>query len=167
MDERKILIINLAKGRLGSDSASLVGGVLTTMLGLSAFSRANIPENERRPFFIYIDEFQNFTTLAIAEMLSELRKYGVGMIVAHQYLHQLHPDIRHAVLGNAGTIISFRVGAEDAVYMAKEFEPKFSHFDLINLPNYHIYLKLLINGAPSKPFSATTLLPRENASTLQ
>ncbi len=167
MDEGKILIINLAKGQLGADSSSLVGGVLTTMLGLSAFSRADMLENERRPFFIYIDEFQNFTTLAIAEMLSELRKYGVGMIVAHQYLHQLHPDIRHAVLGNAGTTISFRVGAEDAVYMAKEFEPKFLHPDLINLPNYHIYLKLLINGAPSKPFSATTLLPNENAPTLQ
>jgi len=157
MDEGKILIINLSKGRLGSDSSKLVGGVLTTMLSLAAFSRADIAEEKRRAFFIYIDEFQTFTTLAIADMMAELRKMGVAMIVAHQYFHQLDPDIRHAVLGNAGTIISFRVGAEDAGYLAKEFEPKFSRLDLINLSNTHIYLKLLIDGAPSKPFSAITL----------
>ena len=157
MDEGKILVINLSKGRLGSDSSKLVGGVLTTMMSLAAFSRADIAEETRRPFFIFIDEFQTFTTLAIADMLAELRKMGVAMVMAHQYFHQLEPEIRHAVLGNAGTIISFRVGAEDAGYLAKEFEPKFARIDLINLANHHIYLKLLIDGAPSKPFSAITL----------
>lgn len=163
MDRGEILIINLSKGRLGADSALLLGGVLTTSLALAAFSRGDQEAPSRRPFFIYLDEFQSFTTLAIAEMLSELRKFGVGMIMAHQYLAQLDPAIRHAVLGNAGTLISFRVGAEDAAYLAKEFEPKFARLDLINLPNHHIYLKLLINGQPSKPFSATTLTTDEIA----
>jgi len=161
MDEGNILIINLSKGRLGSDSTRLIGGVLATMLSLAAFSRANMPENERRPFFIYVDEFQNFTTLAIAEMLAELRKMGVAMIMAHQYLHQLETDIHHAVLGNAGTLISFRVSAADAGYLAKEFEPKFLRLDLISLANHHIYLRLMIDGAPSKPFSAVTLTPEQ------
>lgn len=159
MDQGKILLINLSRGQLGTDSSSIAGGVLITMLGLAAFSRADTPEAERRPFFIYVDEFQNFTTLAIAEMLSELRKYGVGMVMAHQYLHQLQTDIRHAVLGNAGTLISFRLGAEDAAYIAREFEPNFSALDLISIPNRHIFLRLMIDGAPSKPFSAITLPP--------
>lgn len=116
-----------------------------------------MPETQRRDFFVYIDEFQSFTTLALANMLSELRKYRVGFTVAHQYLHQLEPDVRHAVLGNAGTIISFRVGAEDAPYLAREFQPRFEEIDLLQLPNRHIYLKLMIDGMPSKPFSAVTL----------
>ncbi len=157
MDEGQVLIINLAKGRLGADSSALLGGVLTTMLGAAAFSRVAEPVAERRPFFIYIDEFQNFTTLAVAEMMAELRKTGVSLILAHQFLNQLSPPIRHSVLGNAGTLISFRVGAEDAAYLAKEFEPKFQRLDLVSLPNFHIYLRLLIDGAPSKPFSATTV----------
>ena len=161
MDKGKVLIINLSKGRLGADSARLVGGVLTTMLGLAAFSRCDMPVAKRKPFFIYVDEFQTFTTLAIAEMLAELRKTGVAMVMGHQFLNQLELPIRHAVLGNAGTIISFRVGAEDAAYLAKEFEPKFERLDLINLPNFHIYLRLMIDGAPSKPFSATTITPEE------
>jgi hypothetical protein len=140
--------------------AGLLGGLLVTSLGLAAYSRADLPESERRPFYIYVDEFQNFTTLAIANMLSELRKFGVGMVLAHQYLHQLEPDIRHAVLGNAGTIISFRLGPEDAASVAREFEPVFSHLDLMNLPNHDIYLKLMIDGTPSRPFSATTLPPK-------
>jgi hypothetical protein len=171
MDEGQVLIINLSKGRLGSDSTRLVGGVLTTMLSLAAFSRANMPEKERRAFFIYVDEFQNFTTLAIAEMLAELRKMGVAMIMAHQYLHQLETDIHHAVIGNAGTLISFRVSAADAGYLAKEFEPKFTRLDLISLANHHIYLRLMIDGAPSKPFSAVTVTPehlrREEARTMK
>lgn len=167
MDEGNVLIINLSKGRLGSDSTRLVGGVLTTMLSLAAFSRANVAEADRRPFFIYVDEFQTFTTLMIAEMLAELRKMGVAMIMAHQYLHQLETDIHHAVLGNAGTLISFRVSAADAAYLAKEFEPKFTRLDLINLANFSIYLRLMIDGAPSKPFSATTLSPDERPARLQ
>jgi hypothetical protein len=159
IDEGKILLVNLSKGRLGEDSASLLGGLLVTTIGLAAFSRAEIPEAERRAHWFYVDEFQSFTTLSLANMLSELRKYRVGMTLAHQYLHQLDPDIRHAVLGNAGTLISFRLGAEDAAIIAREFEPKFAGVDVLNLPNYHIYLKLLVDGEPSKSFSAVTLAP--------
>ncbi len=118
-----------------------------------------MPPAERRPFFVYVDEFQSFTTLALAKMLSELRKYRVGFTLAHQYLHQLEPDVRHAVLGNAGSIIGFRVGVEDAPYLVREFQPKFEELDLLQLPNYSIYLKLMIDGTPSLPFSAVTLEP--------
>lgn len=157
MDEGKVLLVNLAKGKIGEDSAGLLGGLLVTSLGLAAYSRADIPEVKRRPFFVYVDEFQNFTTLAIANMLSELRKFGVGMVLAHQYLHQLEPDIRHAVLGNAGTLISFRLGVEDAAFICREFEPYVNHLDLLNLPNHEIYIKLMVDGTPMRPFSATTL----------
>ncbi|MDA9475080.1 hypothetical protein XI03_11330 [Bradyrhizobium sp. CCBAU 65884] len=159
MDEGRVLLVNLAKGRIGEDSSSLLGGLLVTTLGLAAFSRAELPAHKRRDFFIYVDEFQNFTTLAMANMFAELRKYRVGFTVAHQYLHQLEPDVRHAVLGNAGTIISFRVGSEDATYLAREFQDRFDELDLLGLPNYRIYLKLMIDGTPSLPFSATTLSP--------
>jgi type IV secretory pathway TraG/TraD family ATPase VirD4 len=148
MDQGQVLLVNLAKGHIGEDSSSLLGGLLVTTIGLAAFSRADSPPAERRDFFVYIDEFQSFTTLALANMLSELRKYRVGFTVAHQYLHQLEPDVRHAVLGNAGTIISFRVGAEDSPYLAREFHQKFEEIDLLQLPNYHIYLKLMIDGTP-------------------
>ena len=158
MDDGKILLVNLAKGKLGDDSASLLGGLLMTTIGLAAFSRADMPEHNRRPHWLYVDEFQSFTTLSLANMLSELRKYKVGMVLAHQYLHQLDPDIRHAVLGNAATLIAFRLGAQDAAVIAKEFAPVFSRTDVLALANYHIYLRLLIDGEPSKPFSATTLL---------
>lgn len=161
MDEGRVLLVNLAKGVLGEDSSSLLGGLLVTTLGLAAFSRANLPANERRKFYIYVDEFQNFTTLAVANMFAELRKYRVGFTVAHQYLHQLEPDVRHAVLGNAGTIISFRVGSEDAAYLAREFQERFNEVDLLQLPNYRIYLKLMIDGMPSLPFSAVTLDPAD------
>lgn len=161
MDEGRVLLVNLSKGVLGEDSASILGGLLVTSIGLAALSRADIPESERRPFFLYLDEFQNVTTLAMAEMLSELRKYGVGLVMAHQYLAQLEPAIRHAVLGNAGTIICFRVGPEDAHVLARQFEPVFEPIDLMNLPNRHFYLRLMIDGAPSRPFSAITIRPKE------
>lgn len=157
MDESRILLVNLAKGKLGEDSAALLGGLLVTTVGLAAFSRAEMPEYDRRAHWLYIDEFQSFTTLSFANMLSELRKYRVGMVLAHQYLHQLDPEIRHAVLGNAATLIAFRLGAQDAASMAREFEPVFDRTDLLTLPNHHIYLKLLIDGEPSRPFSATIL----------
>jgi type IV secretory pathway TraG/TraD family ATPase VirD4 len=159
MDQGQVLLVNLAKGHIGGDSSSLLGGLLVTTIGLAAFSRADTPPAERRPFFVYVDEFQSFTTLALANMLSELRKYRVGFTVAHQYLNQLEPDVRHAVLGNAGSIVSFRVGVEDAPYLVREFQPKFEELDLLQLPNYRIYLKLMIDGTPSKPFSAITLEP--------
>ena len=156
MDEGRVLLVNLSKGQLGEDSALILGGLIVSTLGLAAFSRADMPAASRRPFFIYIDEFQNFTTLMLANMMSELRKYGVGLTLANQHLHQIEPDIRHAVLGNAGTLISFRVGPEDAAILAKEFQPKFDVEDLLNLPNYQVYLKLMIDGTPSRAFSATT-----------
>jgi len=159
MDDGMILLVNVSKGRLGEDSALLLGSLVVSTLGLAAFSRAERAPDERRPFFVYLDEFHNFTTLMLANMMSELRKYGVGLVLAHQYLHQLEPDIRHAVLGNAGTLISFRVGAEDAPLLASEFLPKFEVLDLLNLPNYSMYLRLMIDGTPSAPFSAA-LAPR-------
>jgi type IV secretory pathway TraG/TraD family ATPase VirD4 len=159
MDDGKVLLVNLAKGQLGEDSSSLLGGLLVTTIGMAAYSRADMPVDKRRDFFVYIDEFQSFTTLALVNMLSELRKYRVAFTVAHQYLHQLEPNIRHAVLGNAATIIAFRVGAEDAPYMTHEFHDRFEPIDLMQLPNHHIYLKLMIDGMPSKPFSAITLAP--------
>jgi Type IV secretion-system coupling protein DNA-binding domain len=160
MDEGKILIVNLAKGQFGSDSAGLAGGLMVTAIALAAFSRASLPDEARRPFHVVVDEFQTFTTLSVANMTAELRKYGVALVLAHQYLHQLHPDVRHAVLGNAGTLIAFRLGAEDATYVARELEP-FTPDDLIRLPNHRIYLRLMIDGEPSKPFSATTLAPSQ------
>lgn len=161
MDEGRILIVNLARGRLGEDSANLLGALLVTTLSLAAFSRADAPEASRRDYFIYIDEFQTFTTLSVATMVSELRKYRVGLVLANQNLHQLPLDVRHAVLGNVGTLVSFRVGPEDAPILAREFLPTFSVEDLLGLPNHNVYLKLMIDTAPSKPFSARTLLPTE------
>ena len=161
MDEGKILIVNLAKGRLGEDSASLLGALLVTTLGLAAMSRGDMVEPMRRDFFIYIDEFQSFTTLSVANMVSELRKFRVGLVLAHQHLYQLEPEVRHAVLGNAGTLICFRIGSEDAPLIAREFGSAFTINDLLSLPNHNIYLKLMIDGAPSRPFSATSLHPME------
>lgn len=157
MDEGQVLLVNLAKGRIGEDSSALLGGLLATTIGLAGYSRADLDPANRRDFFVYVDEFQTFTTLALANMLSEMRKYRLGFTVAHQYLHQLEPDVRHAVLGNAGTIVSFRVGAEDAPYLSREFTEVFDETDLVQLPNYRIYLKLMIDGTPSMPFSAVTL----------
>ena len=157
MDEGGVLLVNLAKGRLGEDSASVLGGLIAATIGLAALSRADGTPASRRPFHVYIDEFQTFTTLSFVNMLPELRKYGVSLTLAHQYLHQLEPEVRHAVLGNAGTLISFRVGPEDANVMAAEFQPVFGTIDLMNLPNRDFYVKLMIDGAPSKPFSGKIL----------
>lgn len=156
MDEGGVLLVNLSKGQLGEDSAATLGGLLVSTLGVAALSRADAPPESRRPFYAYVDEFQSFTTLAFATMLAEVRKYGLGLTLAHQYLAQLEPDVRHAVLANAGTLASFRVGAEDAVILAQELQPTFGVEDLLTLPNHHFYLKLLIDDAPSKPFSART-----------
>ena len=157
MDEGKILLVNLAKGKIGEDTATLLGALLVTRVGLAALSRADVPEENRKDFYLYLDEFQNFTTLSLATMLSELRKYRVNMIFAHQYLSQLDLQVRDAILGNVGTLISFRLGVSDAELLEKEFYPEFSIKDLINLPNYQVYLKLMINGMISAPFSAQTI----------
>jgi hypothetical protein len=155
LDEGTVLIINTARGQVGYETSLLLGSLAVSMIGLAAFSRADT--EVRRAYFVYLDEFHNVTTLMLANMMAELRKYKVGLVLAHQYLFQLTPEIRHAVLGNAGTILSFRVGAEDAGFLAREFQPVFTELDLINLPNRSLYLKLMIDGVPSKPFSATSL----------
>lgn len=157
MDEGQILLVNLSKGKIGTDSASLLGGLIVTSLGLAAFSRSDTREETRRHFFIVIDEFQAFTTLALAQMLAELRKFGIGVVLAHQYLAQLDPQIREAVLGNVGSIFAFRMSALDAQYMAREFAPDIQPLDFINLPNREAYVRLMIDGAPSPPFSAATV----------
>lgn len=159
MDQGKILIANLAKGTVGEDAAALLGSMLVTSAQLAALSRTDLPEPQRRGFYLYVDEVHNFLTLSFAHILSEARKYGLNLVLAHQYIEQLEDKIKAAIFGNAGTIIAFRVGAEDAKYLAREFYPVFSEADLVNLPNYHIYLKLMIDGHSSQPFSAVTLPP--------
>jgi len=157
MDQSQVLLVNLSKGRLGEDASHLFGGLLMTSLGLAAYSRADSEVATRVPHFLYADEFQNFTTLAVVNMASELRKYRLGLILANQYLYQLEPDIRYAVLGNVGSLISFRVGATDAPFLEKEFEPSFSQHDLTRLPNFNIYAKIMVHGEPTPPFSAETV----------
>lgn len=161
MDEGKVLICNLSKGKVGEDASSLLGAMMVTKLQLAALSRADLPEEKRRPFYLYVDEIHSFLTLSFADILSEARKYGLNLILAHQYIDQLDEKIKEAIFGNVGTIISFRVGAEDAKYLAREFYPVFNERDLVSLPNYHIYLKLMVNGVTSRPFSAVTLPPPE------
>lgn len=158
MDEGGILLANLAKGRLGEDSANILGSLLVATIGLAGLSRAETPPAGRRPFFLYVDEFQTFTTLAFANMMPDQRKHGVGLILAHQYLHQLDEEVRHAVLGNAGSLISFRLGPEDAAAISREFQPAFDALDLLNLPNHAFYAKLMIEAAPSRPFSGQTIV---------
>jgi len=167
MDDGKILILNLSKGKIGEDASKLLGGLLITKLQLAAMSRVDIPESKRRDFFLYVDEFQNFATESFCNILSEARKYRLSLILAHQYINQLEEmtptgksdKVKDAVFGNVGTLIAFRVGAEDAEYLEKEFFPEFVAGDLVNLPKYHIYLKLMVDGVAGRPFSAETLSP--------
>jgi len=159
MDEGKIFIINLSKGRIGEDSMRLMGGMLITKMQLAAMERVDMPEENRKDFYMYVDEFQNFAVESFASILSEARKYHLCLIMAHQYIAQLTDVVREAVFGNMGTIITFRVGSPDAQYMETEFGPRFLPEDLINIPKYNIYLKLLIEGVTSQPFSAATLPP--------
>ncbi len=161
MNTRKIFLINVSKGRIGEDNSALLGAMLITKIQLSAMERVRIPESERKDFFLYIDEFQNFATESFAGILSEARKYRLDLILTHQYIGQLVTDVstkvRDAVFGNVGTLITFRVGAADAEFLEKEFDPEFTMQDIVNLPNYRIYLKLMVEGVTSRPFSAITL----------
>lgn len=159
MDNKKILIMNLSKGRIGEDNSRLLGGMLITKIQLSAMERVDIPEEDRQDFFLYVDEFQNFATPSFANILSEARKYRLGLIMAHQYVAQLDEVVADAVFGNVGTILTFRVGAADAEFLSKEFYPTFTEEDIINLPKFQIFLKLMIDGVASSPFSANTLAP--------
>ncbi|PZR28088.1 MAG: hypothetical protein DI535_07980 [Citrobacter freundii] len=158
MNSRKIILCNLAKGIIGEDVSSLLGSLLIASIQSSALGRASIPEAERVPFFLFIDEAQSFVTLSLTSILSEARKYGLGLCMVHQYIDQLDKEIRSAIFGNVGTIISFRVGASDAPYLEREFRPVFDAQDLIRLPNFFFYIKLMIDGIASVPFSAETTI---------
>ncbi|MFH1744940.1 MAG: type IV secretion system DNA-binding domain-containing protein [bacterium] len=159
MDEGKILILNLSKGRIGEDNSALLGAMVITKIQLAAMSRVNVPENERKDFYLYVDEFQNFATESFANILSEARKYRLNITLAHQYIEQLSEEVQSAVFGNVGTLIVFRVGAADAEVLMPEFAPIFTDEDIVNLPKYEIYLKLMIDGIASQPFSARGLRP--------
>jgi len=161
MDDGKILIVNLSKGLIGEDASSLLGALLVAMIGFAGQSRADVPLQDRRDFHVYLDEFHTFTTEGLAGMLAELRKYRVNLVLAHQYLTQLELPVRDAILGNVGTVITFRLGLPDAEILAKEFAPEFSDHDLMTLPNHHLYLKLMVDGVVSKPFSAEALPPSD------
>ena len=166
MDKRKILLINLAKGKVGEINAKLLGLIIVSKLQMAALSRADVREDKRPDFYLYVDEFQNFITDAFSSILSEARKYHLNLIIAHQYLGQLEQqagaqgagskDLRDAVFGNAGTMVCFRIGAEDSEVMAKEFKPTFNEFDLVNVDRYNAYLKLMVHGTASKPFNMAT-----------
>jgi len=167
MDKEKILIVNLSKGKIGEDASQLLGALVITKLQLAAMGRADVSEEERKDFYLYVDEFQNFATDAFATILSEARKYRLCLILAHQYVAQLdtmgdkgkNTKVRDAIFGNVGTLVTFRVGSMDAEILEKEFLPVFTEDDLVNLPNYSIYIKLMINGVASRAFSANTLPP--------
>jgi len=162
MDEKKIILINLSKGRMGEQNADLIGSMLVVKIYLAAMSRADVSPTELQKlpnFYFYVDEFQSFANDTFADILSEARKYKLNLIIAHQYIEQLPEEVRYAVFGNAGTMIFFRVGAVDADLIEKELAPTFTAEDLVNLGIYQIYLKLMIDGLTSTPFSASTLPP--------
>lgn len=163
MDNQKILIVNLSKGRIGEDSMRLLGGMLITKMQLAVMGRVDIPEEDRKDFYLYVDEFQNFANDSFAGILSEARKYRLSLILTHQYINQMifdgNTSMRDAIFGNVGTIVSFRVGAEDAEFLEKEFDPVFLLNDIVNLSKYQVYLKLMIDGIAGDAFSATTLPP--------
>ncbi len=162
MDSRKIIIINLSKGRIGDENMKLLGGLLVTKIYLAAMSRADVPDRVMKMlpnFYLFVDEFQNFANASFADILSEARKYKLNLTIAHQYVEQMDEIVRPAVFGNVGTMIAFRVGANDAELLEKEFAPAFTIEDLVNLGKYQLYLKLMIDGLSSSPFSATTIPP--------
>ncbi len=170
MDSRKILIANLAKGKIGDDNSALLGAMLVSKMQMAAMARADTPEEKRHDFYLYVDEFQNFATQSFATILSEARKYRLNLVMAHQYIAQLDEDLQNAVFGNVGTLITFRVGPMDTAVLGKMFTPTFSEMDLMNLAKYHIYVKLTIDGVASDPFSAVTLEPpaaRNSKNTLE
>jgi len=151
--------MNLSKGRIGEDNSALLGAMMITKIQLAAMSRVDVPEKERRDFYLYIDEFQNFSTDSFANILSEARKYRLNLILAHQYIEQLSEKVKPAVFGNVGTMVIFRVGAADAEELVKELTPTFTEEDIVNLPKYEMYMKLMIDGIASSPFSAQGLPP--------
>lgn len=161
MDEGKIFLANLSKGLTGEVNSSLLGLILVSKMQMAAMKRARLKEEQRRDFYLYVDEFQNFTTDSIATILSEARKYKLNLIIAHQYIPQLQEQIKNAVLGNVGSIGAFRIGAEDAEFLEKQFEPGFSRFDLVNLDNFNLILKMMFNNKVSTPFKMETYPPKK------
>jgi len=159
MDSKKIFIMNLSKGRIGEDNSRLLGGMLITEIQLAAMERVDTPEKDRKDFFLYVDEFQNFANPSFANILSEARKYRLSLIMGHQYVAQLEEEVADAVFGNVGTMVTFRVGGADSEELVKEFTPTFLEEDLVNLPKYEVVLKLMIDGVASHPFTATTMPP--------
>ena len=161
MDNKKILLVNLSKGLTGEMNSSLLGLILVSKIQMAVMKRASIPEKDRKDFYLYIDEFQNFTTDSISTILSEARKYRLSLILAHQYIAQLKDEIKNAVLGNVGTIGSFRVGADDSEFLEKQFKPDFSKSDLVNLNNFNLIVKMMINNEVSKAFKVKIIRPKE------
>ncbi|HWW61969.1 MAG TPA: type IV secretion system DNA-binding domain-containing protein [Thermoanaerobaculia bacterium] len=157
IDSGKVLLVNLAKGKIGEAPAMLFGGLLVTMLGLAGLARADMPQSERRDFFMYLDEFQTFTTLALVNMLAELRKYGMGLVLANQFLDQIEPEVRTAILGNAGTLIVFRVGAADAERLVKELRPDLEPYELTLLRNRMFWIRPLVHGQSAEAFTGETI----------
>jgi hypothetical protein len=157
MDGGRILIVNLDKGRLGENGTNLIGSLLLSHIGLTGLARSGQAERERRDFAVFVDEFYSFTTLSLANMLAEMRKFAVSLVLSQQHLSQVDQAVRDAVFGNVGTIIAFRVGATDGAFLAREFAAAFSAGDLTGLERYNICIRLLIDGQPSRPFSASTL----------
>jgi len=153
MDEGKILIVNLSKGKLGEENSNFLGMILVPQLLMAAMSRADIPESQRKPFYLYVDEFQNFAMPDFATILSEARKYKLNLIVANQFIGQMDEDVKNAIFGNVGTTMTFRVGVADAGYLQHEFTPVFNEADLLNIERFHVYIKTVVNGEPAPPFS--------------
>jgi len=159
MDDQKILLMNLSKGRIGEDTSSLLGAMMITKIQLAVMDRIDMQEEDRKDFYLYVDEFQNFATESFASILSEARKYRLNLIVAHQYIEQLDETVQAAVFGNVGTIVTFRIGAQDAEDLVKEFTPTFLEEDLVNIRKWDCYMKLMVDGISTDPFSATGLPP--------
>lgn len=157
MDSGKVLLVNIAKGKIGEAPAMLFGGLLVTILGLAGLERADAPQDERRDFFLYLDEFQTFTTLALVNMLSELRKYGVGLVLAHQFTDQVDSELRAAILGNVGTLVVFRVGAVDAARLGKELLPTLDPYELTLLRNRMFWIRPLVQGQSTEAFTGETI----------
>jgi hypothetical protein len=159
MDNGKILIVNLSKGKLGDINSYLLGMIIVGKILITSFSRADLPEDQRKDFYLYIDEFHNVTTQTIAKALAEARKYRLNMIFGHQFIGQLDEETKKAIFGNVGSMMCFRVGPEDAKFLSTEFQPVFSENDLVNIDNYNAALRLLIGGETSPPFNIVTYPP--------
>jgi hypothetical protein len=164
MNEGKIVLMNLSQGKLGEDNAALLGAMFITQFQLAAMNRVNIPEEERRDFYLYVDEFQNFATSSFIKILSEARKYRLNLLLANQYIGQIPEDVRLAIFGNCGTMLTFLVGAGDSPYLAKEYGDRFKEEDILALGNYQALMKMMIDGMTSSPFLGFTL-PLPNSAT--